>query len=109
MKVLLPLRLTLTARGVSSVQSQFVTMSDDFQPVPVAPASSRPLMDEVDELTARVLDSPTDAEYAREYAALVSRNRRQSYTHVLRHATHYPPGTLATILARPIMRRLRGQ
>jgi gamma-polyglutamate biosynthesis protein CapA len=105
----LALRLTLTARGVSSVQSQFVTMSDDFQPVPVAPASSRPLMDEVAELTARVLDSPTDAEYAREYAALVSRNRRQSYTHVLRHATHYPPGTLATILARPIMRRLRRQ
>ena len=103
----LTLRLTLTARGVSDVQSRFVTIADDFQPVPVPPSSSAVFMDEVDRLSARVLDSPTDAEYQREYAAMVSRNRRQSYAHVLRHATDYAPGTLATILTRPIMRRLR--
>jgi poly-gamma-glutamate synthesis protein (capsule biosynthesis protein) len=105
----LTLRLTLTARGVSGMEPAFVTMADDYQPVPVEASSSRSFKEEVDMLSARVLDSPTDAEYAREYAALVSRNRLQSYAHVLRHATQYAPGTLATILARPIMRRLRKQ
>lgn len=105
----LALRVDVGANGVTDVDSRFVTISEDFQPVPVAPSASRPQLDEVAELSAQLARPPTDREYAREYTALVAKNRRQSYAYVLRHGMQYPPAMLAAILARPLMRRLRRQ
>ena len=103
----LVLRLDIGADGVRNVEPRFVTMSDDFQPVPVEPSIASVLAGEIARLSARAAGSAPETDYARELSTLISRNRRQSYAHVLRHAGQYPPALLATILARPVMRRLR--
>lgn len=103
----LALRITVSANGVTDVEPRFVTMSDDFQPVPIETNSARPWRDELAQLSGKLAHLPSDEEYSREYAVLVSRNRRQSYAHALRHAAEYSPSMLAAILARPITRRFR--
>jgi poly-gamma-glutamate synthesis protein (capsule biosynthesis protein) len=102
----LVLRIEVGPAGVVAVEPGFVTMANDFQPVPMEPSGSRALRDELECLSADLAAPISDSQYEREYAVLVARNRRQSYADALRHGMEYPPATLAKILARPLIRRL---
>ena len=107
LKTGLVLRIAVAPSGVSDIDARFVSMSEEFQPVPLDENAAAAWRDELARLSSLLADPPSDEQYEREYAELVSRNRRQSYGYVLRHGAEYAPSMLATILARPIVSRLK--
>jgi poly-gamma-glutamate synthesis protein (capsule biosynthesis protein) len=100
------LRLVLEPGGIREATVSFVHIGNDYQPLPLSGAQEVTLAQQFDQLSAALAVPRDDNDYRREHARLVSRNRRRSYGHFLRHALRYPPGLWFQIVSRSTKRKL---
>lgn len=95
----LVLRVRLSRHGIQDYKTELVWIGDDFQPCPVSGEKGTDARRAFDALHHRPEWVSSAKEYARQYEALVARNRRESYTYFLRTVNTRPVSyTVQTLL-----------